>query len=1351
MSIQNEVGFDEQYEVPLPEFPYPGLRPFREDEWAIFFGRENIIEHVVGKLVTNRFVSVHGDSGSGKSSLVRAGVLPRLMQDVSRSGGSWRTASMEPGNAPLHNLAAAFSELCEGGGKDRLTHIRRILNLGADAAGPLVKELRRNEDDHLCVLVDQFEEIFSFAREHPGTEAELFIDVLIGIQEQKPEGLHIILTMRSEYLGACARFNGLAEAINDTQYLLPPVRRQALIRAIREPAVLYGGQVAMDLAERLISDAGSSQDQLPLIQHGLMVMQRRLPKQEGSGAEGELSWVLSLEDYRKTKGVVQFLSDHADEVLTTILAKHKDAGPVMETVFRALTEIDADGNAIRQSQTLQQLADQAGVAPDKLAEMLKPLRADGVSFLRPYGDSPLSPKDEISISHEALIRCWKQISDPQKGWLQEEFKDGLIWKTLLVAAEGYSEDNSAVLSPAVTTERAEWMAKRNAVWAERYGGRFADVAELLKASAANVRRQKLIKSLLGFLVIGVIGLGIFILTTRAENEDLKAALAEARAQKQIADVARSVAEGAQKAASRARAKAQESLTKLTEEQDENKKLRSQLLAQKSIEATSLGDSGSSLAIALEVLQGQTELPFVPEAERAVYGALYQLREQATIDNRLGFDVAAELSQDGARVVVPSDDGTVRIWASDGSGEATVLTGHEGVVLSAHFSPDGTQIVSAGVDGTVRVWAADDSKKVLVLTGHEGWVRHAQFSSDGARIVSAGADGTVRVWSSDGSGDALILSGHEGPVYYAEFSPDGGQIASLGTIGNARVWPSHNNGEAFLLTGHEGAIYAAHFSPDGTLIVSAGLDGTVRVRSSDSGEEIVVFTGHQELVNSVQFSPDSSQVVSSGADGTVRIWNFVKGLDARVLKGHEGQAVSAEFSPDGSWIVSASLDGTVRVWPSDGRGEPLVLSGHDGIIQSAHFGPDSTKIISGGDDGTVRVWSLEPALIAQRAGPSFVSGSSKGIPEQNSPEKNTATQPTSGAPSTLSFSPSGERIIRSTASGQLGTWNPNEGQELVADRELDADYPQILATGFAGERPVTILGPDSSLLPFEFQIGNRRYPASDITFKSPSAVAFAADQSRAALYFSSPSHVELYDLSDEPKLVAWIQVMGPLDTVNQELNDALGSPQYLMTFDGAGERVTAVSQDGNRLFTIDWMSMQVLPQPEGGRPYMFDARVELLDRSTNLDSVLALHADGQLISIVGVPLTRSLSDLVVGNLLDPESFHTIRRGPIDRRPTAASFSADGNRVALVSEQGVEIYDPEKGGVIARFTISGKQPVAAAFAMDGTALAATSADGTIGYWQIFPTTKALKEFAEEVAPRRLTQQQLKAYLEPQNTKK
>ena len=218
------------------------------------------------------------------------------------------------------------------------------LNHGREAPAALAELLRGGKDDNICILVDQFEELFSFARKHGREEAQLFVDILVGLQENPPEGLYAILTMRSEFLGVCARFKGLAEAVNQTQYLLPQMERPALLRAIREPAVLYDGEVSRELAERLIADAGGGQDQLPLIQHGLMVLWRRktgAPTGMTWAAEGAApfeaaeaaasyglpeaaasfrhqtgpAWRLGLEDYRGAGGLAALLSDHADQVM----------------------------------------------------------------------------------------------------------------------------------------------------------------------------------------------------------------------------------------------------------------------------------------------------------------------------------------------------------------------------------------------------------------------------------------------------------------------------------------------------------------------------------------------------------------------------------------------------------------------------------------------------------------------------------------------------------------------------------------------------------------------------------------------------------------------------------------------------------------------------------------------------------------------------------------------------------------------------------------------------------------------------------------------------------------------------
>ena len=254
----------------LPAHPYPGLRPFYKEEWPIFFGREKMTGQVIDRLVGSHLVVVHGNSGSGKSSVVRAGVMATLEQEHSRSGNRWRTESAMPGSGPLDELAEAIAAL-KGGGSTPLD-ARRLLNLGVDAPAAIVDFLAPAENEYFCLLIDQFEELFDYLRRNPGgfPEAKLLVDFLIGLALAKQPHLYALVTMRSEYLGACARFPGFAETVNDTQYLLPAMSAEALLRAIREPGSAYGMEIALDLAESLIANAGGGQDQLPLLQHGLL-------------------------------------------------------------------------------------------------------------------------------------------------------------------------------------------------------------------------------------------------------------------------------------------------------------------------------------------------------------------------------------------------------------------------------------------------------------------------------------------------------------------------------------------------------------------------------------------------------------------------------------------------------------------------------------------------------------------------------------------------------------------------------------------------------------------------------------------------------------------------------------------------------------------------------------------------------------------------------------------------------------------------------------------------------------------------------------------------------------------------
>jgi hypothetical protein len=477
----------------LPRRPYPGLRPFEKAEWPIFRGRDRLIQNILTILAESHFASVIGPSGSGKSSLVRAGVLAALERRHSRMGVRWRTATMRPGASPLWSMADGIlrtlrPELIAPDGElpaEDVARLRVLIQSGEDGLAAVTRELGLEENENLLLLVDQFEEIFRFQTEAAGREGGRLAELLVAVARQRPPGFYIITTMRSEYLGDCARFTGLAETLNETHYLLPRMTDAELRQAIVEPAELKNGRIEDALIERLIDDVRAQEDQLPILQHTLLWMWiQEEERREREGLEGDAGIQLGLAEYEQLQAgrnagqgeVKSALTRHGDKILDELSAEERR---IAEVMFRRLVEVAEHSNRLRRPTrcgTVQKLAD---VPLDLVQRVVDAFRAEDASFI--YASRQHVTADtSIDITHESLIRHW----DTLDRWVRREKASYEVYDDLCRAAQRMRDAQGTLLTGLALSRALHWLYEERPtrLWARRYGGDFDTALRFLNAS-----------------------------------------------------------------------------------------------------------------------------------------------------------------------------------------------------------------------------------------------------------------------------------------------------------------------------------------------------------------------------------------------------------------------------------------------------------------------------------------------------------------------------------------------------------------------------------------------------------------------------------------------------------------------------------------------------------------------------------------------------------------------------------------------------------------------------------------------------------------------------------------------------
>lgn len=520
--------------------PFPGLRPFEADEDHLFFGREADTDALLGRLRTTRCVTVLGASGSGKSSLVRSGLIPSLHSGfMAGAGSSWRVATMRPGDDPIGQLAAALSRHEALGRDDDLDGTRRVLIEATLRRGPqgLAEAVRQNRlpDGHnLLLLVDQFEEVFRCRRAraaHARDEAVAFVRLLLEGTRQQTWPVYVVLTMRSDFLGDCTDFPGLPEAVNAGVYLVGRMSREQVRSAITGPVAVAGGRITPRLVNRVLNDLGDDQDRLPRVQHALMRTWDHWTAREAADTD------IDIDDYEAVGGLSSALSRHAEEAWRDAV-QVADPGSV-ERLFKALTDLHSDPRGVRRPTSVAELAEIGGIDQAEIVRIVEVFRQPGRSFLLPAPPAALEATTIVDVAHESLARCWSRLI----GWAEEEAEAANLYLRLASAADWHAAGKAALWRPPELRLAERWRTETRptAAWGLRYAPAFDRAMAFLEASSAEhaarlaevdaarrstLRRTQWTAAVLATLLIAAV---VLALVARRESRRATASLALARA------------------------------------------------------------------------------------------------------------------------------------------------------------------------------------------------------------------------------------------------------------------------------------------------------------------------------------------------------------------------------------------------------------------------------------------------------------------------------------------------------------------------------------------------------------------------------------------------------------------------------------------------------------------------------------------------------------------------------------------------------------------------------------------------------------------------------------------------------
>ena len=1199
---------------------FPGLRPFRPDEEHLFFGRENQVDAMVDVLAKARLLAVVGASGSGKSSLVNCGLRPALRRGLmANAGTSWRMAQFRPGSRPIDSMTRA---LAADGVLYRdysgAVPIEEILDtsLRVSKRGLLdvFRKARLPDGSNLLVIVDQFEELFRYQTQSPsasvlqqsGEEAAAFVNLLLEARRQAALPIHIVLTMRSDFLGNCSEFQGLPEAINEGQYLVPRMTRDERRAAIKGPIRVGGAQISPVLLSRLVNDVGDNPDQLSILQHALNRTWAYWIN------EGSSKGQISLEHYEAIGTMTSALDRHAEKAYAELSTERQRK--ICERVFKALTDKGTDVRGIRRPASLETLSLVSEGSVAEVTEVINVFRKPSRSFLMPPLPGSLEPSSVIDISHESLMRVWERL----RVWTDEEAQCAQLYRRLLESSSLHAEGKAALWRDPELQLAVDWRnsADPNATWAHFYGARFEQAMMFLAQSEA-LRQQEIHEQKEHAQRKGDYEKAVAL----AEEQKLRIAIQTKATRRLYLLLTLLVVLFGAAVLLGLRAVQQE--RKAESLQRESKARELAALALSSLKE----DPERSVLLGLQAVN--TTLRFgqapVPEAEDALQRAILLIPESVKLHHPTPV-LAVAYSSDGTRVATGSTDHVARVWDAHNGNLLLPLKGHTGPVSSVAFSPKGTAVATASGDGTLRVWdlitgklmrtfnpqsgpltaiayspdgkqllvgsseknatlwSIADGKLHLILHGHSASVTSVAFSADGKLLGTASSDWTAKIWNRSNGKLIVTIHGHSKSVNGLAFSPNGKFLATASSDNTARLWDVRTAVQVRNLR-HSGSVRSATFSPDSSLLATAGSDNTATLWDIAKGVQVENLRPLGS-VNAVAFGPDGRHLATASADNLAQIWDLGAGKGLLSLH-HRDSVNDLSFSPDGRELATASSDGTAKIWDAATGNNLSTLGGLPSPVNSVAFSKDGKYVATANGDGTATVWEIQsahPLLINRRVTLKGHSGSVNGT--AYSPDsrhlatasadgtarmwdavnggRSLLTLPHSGPVNFVVYSPDGRRLATASSDGTAKIWNVSNGEALLT---LNPSSGGILDVAYShdGQRVMTA-GMDGDVSIWNAETGQL---VSVLHGHSSSVLAVV----------SSPDNRHLATASQDGTAKVWDAIDGQRVQTLYGQSGAINSVAYSPD----GKRLATASTDGTvQLYALDIFELMRLAHARTSR-------------------------------------------------------------------------------------------------------------------------------------------------------------------------